>query len=213
MSDDPERHARLARATNPRRATMDDARAIARLFAAAFTTDPVMDWIARPGPRRAQGLESFFYGLLQRRAIPCGHVWMAEDASVAAAWLPPNTSASPGGIFDQLKLLPTFVRLCGFPRLGRGSAMGDAMEKNHPHAPHFYLAFLAAAPRFQGMGLGGALLDATIRKVDEAGAAAYLENSNPKNTKLYERAGFVARKSISPPGAPPLIAMWRAART
>jgi ribosomal protein S18 acetylase RimI-like enzyme len=87
--------------------------------------------------------------------------------------------------------------------------MGDAMEKNHPHAPHFYLAFIAAAPRFQGMGLGGALLDATIRKVDEAGAAAYLENSNPKNMKLYERAGFVARKNISPPGAPPLIAMWR----
>ena len=29
---------------------------------------------------------------------------------------------------------------------------------------------------------------------------------------LYERAGFVARKSISPPGAPPLIAMWRETR-
>lgn len=212
MSDDPERHARLQRAANPRRATMDDARAVARLFAAAFTTDPVMNWIARSGPRRAQGLENFFYWLLQKRAIPFGHVWMAEDASVAAAWLPPETPASPGGFFDQLKLIPMFVRLCGFPRLGRGSAMSDAMEKNHPHEPHFYLAFIAAAPRFQGMGLGGALLDATIRKVDAAGAAAYLENSNPKNTKLYERAGFVARKNISPPGAPPLIAMWREKR-
>jgi len=212
MSDDPERHARLQRAANPRRATMDDARTIARLFAAAFTTDPVMDWIARPGPRRAQGLESFFYWLLQKRAIPFGHVWMAEDASAAAAWLPPDTPASPGGFFDQLKLIPMFVRLCGFPRLARGSAMGDAMEKNHPHEPHFYLAFIAAAPRFQGMGLGSAMLEATIKKVDETGASAYLENSNPKNTKLYERAGFVARKSISPPGAPPLIAMWRNAK-
>jgi ribosomal protein S18 acetylase RimI-like enzyme len=191
---------------------MDDARAVARLFAAAFTTDPVMDWIARPGPRRAQGLENFFYWLLQKRAIPFGHVWMAEDASVAAAWFPPDAPASPGGFFDQLKLIPMFIRLCGFPRLSRGSAIGDAMEKNHPHEPHFYLAFIAVAPRFQGMGLGGALLEATIKKVDEAGAAAYLENSNPKNTKLYERAGFVARKSISPAGAPPLIAMWREKR-
>jgi ribosomal protein S18 acetylase RimI-like enzyme len=213
MNDGAERHARLQAASNPRRATMDDARTIARLFAAAFASDPVMDWIARPGSKRAVGLERFFYWLLQRRAIPFGHVRMAPDASVAAAWLPPEAPASPGGFFDQLKLIPMFVRLCGFPRLGRGSAMGDAMEKNHPHEPHFYLAFIAVAPRFQGMGLGGALLDATIRKVDEAGAPAYLENSNPKNTRLYERSGFVTRKSISPPGAPPLLAMWREAKT
>ncbi len=187
-------------------------RAIARLFAAAFATDPVMSYIARPGPKRAAGLERFFYWLLQIRAIPYGHVWMADDASVAAAWLPPDAPASPGGFFEQLRLIPMFVRLCGFPRLMRGQAMGDAMEKHHPHDPHFYLAFIGVAPRYQGMGLGGAMLEATVKKADEAGAAAYLENSNPKNTRLYERAGFVTRKSISPAGAPPLLAMWRDAR-
>jgi ribosomal protein S18 acetylase RimI-like enzyme len=108
-----------------------------------------------------------------------------------------------------MKLMPMFVRLCGFPRLMRGSAMGDAMEKNHPHEPHFYLAFIAVAPRLQGLGLGGAMLEATIKRADAAHMPAYLENSNPKNTRLYERAGFAARKSISPGGAPPLIAMWR----
>ncbi|HEY5337097.1 MAG TPA: GNAT family N-acetyltransferase [Rhizomicrobium sp.] len=212
MSDDTERHARLTHAANPRRATMDDARAVARLFAAAFATDPVMDYIARPGPKRAAGLENFFYWLLQRRAIPFGHVWMADDAGVAAAWLPPNAPATAGGFFDQLKLIPMFVRLCGFPRLTRGQAMGDAMEKTHPHDPHFYLAFIGVAPRFQGMGLGGAMMEATVKKVDEARAAAYLENSNPKNTKLYERAGFARRTNIAPKGAPPLIAMWRDAK-
>jgi ribosomal protein S18 acetylase RimI-like enzyme len=107
--------------------------------------------------------------------------------------------------------MPMFLRLCGFPRLGRGSAMGDAMEKNHPHEPHFYLAFIAVAPRLQGLGLGGAMLETTIRRADEAGMPAYLENSNPKNTRLYERAGFVARRDIAPKGAPPLIGMWRKA--
>ena len=90
--------------------------------------------------------------------------------------------------------------------------MGDAMEKNHPQEKHFYLAFIAVAPRLQGLGLGGALLDATLKRADAARMPAYLENSNPKNTRLYERAGFVTGKSISPPGAPPLIAMWRDAR-
>jgi ribosomal protein S18 acetylase RimI-like enzyme len=210
MSED--RNALLAAASKPRRATMDDAAALARLFAAAFTTDPVMDWIARPGAQRARALEQFFFWLMRVRAIPFGEVWMAPDASVCAAWLPPDAPASPGGFLEQMRLMPMFVRLCGFPRLMRGSAMGDAMEKHHPHDPHYYLAFVAVAPRLQGLGLGGAILEATMKRVDEGKSAAYLENSNPKNTRLYERMGFVAKKSISPPGAPPLIAMWRPAR-
>jgi ribosomal protein S18 acetylase RimI-like enzyme len=207
-----DRHELLAAASLPRRATQADGARLSRLFAAAFQTDPVFDWIARPGPRRALALEQFFFWLLSVRAIPFGEVWMSDSASVAAAWLPPDTPASPGGFFDQMRLLPMFVRLCGFPRLGRGSAMGDAMEKNHPHEKHFYLAFIAVAPRLQGMGLGGAMMEATLKRVDAAGAPAYLENSNPKNTGLYERGGFVARKNIAPAGAPPLIAMWRSPR-
>jgi len=110
MSED--RNTLLAAASNPRRATMDDAAVLSRLFAAAFATDPVMDWIARPGPCRARALEQFFFWLMRVRAIPFGEVWMAPDASVCAAWLPPGTPASPGGFWEQMKLMPMFVRLC-----------------------------------------------------------------------------------------------------
>jgi GNAT superfamily N-acetyltransferase len=216
VSDDDmledQRHMRLQMASNPRRATPEDATALARLLASAFMTDPVMDWIARPGPKRAAGLERFFYWLLRVRAIPYGETWMAEDASVAAAWLPPGVPASPGGLIQQLRLVPMFVRLCGLPRLARGNAIGEAMDNNHPHEPHYYLAFIAAAPRLQGMGLGGAMMEACLKRVDAAHQPAYLENSNPRNSRLYGRCGFVARKRISPPGAPPLIAMWREAK-
>lgn len=210
MSED--RHLLLAAASTPRRATDGDASTLSRLFAAAFTSDPIFNWMARPGPRRAHVLEQFFFWLLKTRAIPFGEVWMSNDGNVCAAWLPPGTQASPGGFYDQMRLLPLFVRLCGFPRLMRGSAMADAMEKNHPHEEHYYLSFIAVAPRLQGLGLGGAMLDATIRRADELAVPAYLENSNPRNTKLYERAGFVARKNIAPAGAPPLIGMWRPKR-
>jgi ribosomal protein S18 acetylase RimI-like enzyme len=201
------RHTLLAAAAKPRRATDADAGLLSPLFAAAFQTDPIFDWIARPGVKRAQALEQFFFWLLKTRAIPFGETWMSEG--VAAAWLPPDAPASPGGFFEQLRLMPMFVRLCGFPRLGRGSAMGNAMEQNHPHDRHFYLAFIAVAPRLQGMGLGGAMMEANLRRIDETGVAAYLENSNPKNMRLYERFGFVTRRNIAPPGAPPLMAMWR----
>jgi len=209
MSED--RNALLRAASNPRRATENDAAVLARLFAAAFTADPVFDWIARPGAKRARALEQFFFWLLRVRAIPFGEVWMSGDASVCAVWLPPGSDASPGGVFEQLKLMPLFVRLCGFPRLRRGSAMADAMEKNHPHEAHFYLAFIAVAPRLQGLGLGGAMLEATLKRADAMKMPAYLENSNPRNARLYERVGFVARKNIAPQAAPPLIAMWRPA--
>jgi len=216
MSDDDTlsdlRHEKLAAASNPRRATANDAGQLSRLFAAAFLTDPVMDWIARAGAKRAEGLERFFYWLLQVRAIPFGEVWMSDDASVCAAWLPPNTPASPGGFVEQMKLLPMFLRLCGIPRMMRGQAMADVMEKNHPHEPHYYLAFIAVAPRFQGMGLGSAMMEANLARIGPTGMPCYLENSNPKNTRLYERCGFVTRKNIAPSAAPPLLSMWREAR-
>ena len=208
-----ERHRLLAEAAEPRRARVDDARRLARLMAAAFTTDPVMDWIARRGPKRAAGLERFFFWILTSRAIPLGEVWMAPSGGVAAVWLPPNTPATAGGFLEQMRLLPMFLRLCGLPRILRGQAMGDAMERHHPTDPHFYLAFIAVAPRLQGLGLGSVLLETTMKRIDTQGAAAYLENSNPRNMRLYERAGFVARGNIAPKDAPPLIAMWRQERT
>jgi ribosomal protein S18 acetylase RimI-like enzyme len=209
MSEDG--HVLLAGAANPRRASDADAVSLSRLFAAAFQTDPVFDWIARPGTKRAQALEQFFFWLLKTRAIPFGETWMSDG--VAAAWLPPDAPASPGGFFEQLRLMPMFVRLCGFPRLARGSAMGDAMEKNHPRDRHFYLAFIAVAPRLQGIGLGSAMMEANLRRIDETSVPAYLENSNPKNTRLYEHFGFMTRRNIAPPGAPPLMAMWRPGQT
>ncbi len=208
---EPDRHALLAAARSPRCASPADTAALARLFAAAFVSDPVFDWIARPGPKREAAMESFFSWLLATRAIPFGEVWMSEG--VAAAWIPPDAPASPGGFFEELRLLPMFLRLCGFSRFARGSAMGEAMEKNHPPERHFYLAFIAVLPRLQGLGLGATMLETNLKRIDERGTDAYLENSNPKNTNLYERFGFAARKNIAPSGAPPMIAMWRPAKT
>ncbi len=199
----------LAGAAAPRRANHADAGVLSRLFAASFLSDPVFDWIARRGPGRAQALERFFFWLLRIRVIPFGEVWMSEGA--AAAWLPPDTSADSGGFFEQMKLLAPYVRLCGLPRLARGPALAEAMEKNHPAEPHFYLAYIAVAPRLQGLGLGGTLLGATLSHADAAAMPAYLENSNPRNARLYERCGFIARRNIAPPGGPPVISMWRPA--
>lgn len=198
---------------NPRRAVTDDVPALVQLFVAAFLDDPIVNWTARTGPRRVPALEKFFSRVLRERAIPADEVWMSADGAACAAWLPPGVPMRPEGFFEQLRLLPLYLRVCGLARLSSGAAMAKVMEKNHPHQRHFYLPFMAVAPRFQGMGLGSAILATTLKRADNAGVPAYLENSNAKNTRLYQRAGFVALKNIAPEGAPPLVTMWRAANT
>jgi ribosomal protein S18 acetylase RimI-like enzyme len=212
MNMSSEHTQRLLAARQPRRATPEDAGALTQLFVSTFFNDPVFNWTVRHGLKREVALGQFFFWYLHKRAIPAGEVWMDGDGTTCAVWFPPDRPASPRGFTEQLKLLPLYIQVCGFARLRCGAAMSAAMEKYHPHDRHFYLLFLAVAPRFQGLGLGSAILEATLKRVDAAHMPAYLENSNPRNTQLYERAGFMAQKNISPEGAPPMLAMWRTAR-
>jgi ribosomal protein S18 acetylase RimI-like enzyme len=115
-------------------------------------------------------------------------------------------------LVSDLRILPRILRLTGLARLPRGAAMAAAMEQAQPEEPFFYLAFLGVAPRVQGTGLGSALLKQTLSRADGAGVSAYLENSNPRNLRLYEAAGFsVIREIRARKDAPPVFAMRRPA--
>jgi ribosomal protein S18 acetylase RimI-like enzyme len=195
-----------------RRATGSDVPRIARLFAAAFTHDPVFDWLVRTGAKRQAALHRFFTWILERRTLPHGETWVTTDGLAAAAWIPPYAPAA-SRFAEDLRLLPVMLRLTGLSRLPRGASMAAAMEHAHPDLPYFYLAFIGVAPRVQGAGLGSALLRQTLQRTDAAGAPAYLENSNPRNLALYQRAGFTVTSEIKARAdAPPVYAMWRPAK-
>jgi len=200
-------------ADHVRRATLEDAPRLARVFTAVFASDPVFRWLTRDGRSRHTALERFFLSTLRSRALPHGETWLAANGLAAAAWIPPYSSPSPSSVFDDLRMLRIILRLTGVARLSRGAAMAKAMADVQPHQPCFYLAFIGVAPRLQGEGLGSLLLERTLARIDAARAGAYLENSNPRNLKLYERAGFsVTHEIIARRDAPPLFAMWRPAR-
>jgi ribosomal protein S18 acetylase RimI-like enzyme len=203
----------LEAASNPRRATLEDAVSLSKLFASAFMDDPQFDYMVRPGARRTAALEMFFYEILSARDIPQGEVWISSDGNACVCWLKPGARRSPNGLVRKLSWLPFFVRVFSLARFTRGMAMMEAMEKNHPREQHFYLTFIAVSSEYRGTGLGSRILKATLKQIDAAGTAAYVESSNPKNATFYERSGFVAQKNIAPVGAPPLIAMWRDATT
>ena len=200
-------------ASTVRRATPDDMPRLSRLFAAVFASDPVFSWLTRAGRSRNAALERFFLHILKSRTLPHGETWLAANGLAAAAWVPPYSQLTSPSLLDDLRMVPTILRLTGLARLPRGAAMSAAMASAQPSEPCFYLAFIGVAPRLQGAGLGSLLLNRTLQRVDAARAGAYLENSNPRNLKLYERAGFsVTREIVARRDAPPLFAMWRPAR-
>ena len=183
---------------------------MARVLAAAFQRDPLFDWLTRDGAARAPALQRFFRWILEDHTLTHGECWVSGDGQAAAAWVPPHAGSAARKLGEDLRIIPRVLRLTGFSKFSRSAALAAALEKTPPAEPHFHLAFLGVNPQAQGKGLGSSLLARTLSRVDGLRANAYLENSNPRNLPLYERAGFAVTAEIKArPDAPPIFAMWR----
>jgi ribosomal protein S18 acetylase RimI-like enzyme len=203
--------ARIA-AGQPRKAAGNDIPAVARLMAEAFADDPVMEWGFRQGTRHEAAVQRYMDFAVGRQSAQHDAIFVAPDFNAAAVWLPPDGLGSLSLPFwRMLALFPLLVSIAGWSRLGRVAALGQAMEKHHPpEPPHWYLFFIGVTPELRGRGLGASILEATLKCVDEDGSPAFLDNSNPRNTRLYERHGFrVVTEYRARKDAPVVMGMWR----
>jgi ribosomal protein S18 acetylase RimI-like enzyme len=203
--------ARIA-AANPHKAQAFELPAVARLMAHAFADDPVMSWGFRAGPKHDDAVAAYMNFAVGEQSAPHDAVFVAPDFNAAAVWLPPAGLASlsiPPS--RMLGMFPRLLKIAGWSRLTRVMALGEAMEKHHPpEPPHWYLFFLGVAPQMRGKGLGSSILEATLKRVDEEKMPAFLDNSNPKNTRLYERHGFrTVTEYRARKDAPLVQGMWR----
>jgi len=171
----------------------------------AFAGDPCTRYMFAAPEAFVAGFRPFA-AAMGGAAIEHGAAWIADDKAAAALWLPPGVesdseamiAAITAGI-DQAKL----------PVLGE---VGRAMAHFHPREAHWYLPLVGVDPLRQGQGFGSAILEASLRRCDASGLPAYLENSNPKNTPLYERFGFEAIGLVQPADFPPMLPMLRRPR-
>jgi ribosomal protein S18 acetylase RimI-like enzyme len=213
MTIDPERlAARRKSASSPLRAEKAaDVAAAARLLSDAFADDPVADYFLRADGGRETARRRFF-GLIAKVGAEVGAVWLVRDGETALAasiWAPPPGIVTTS-IVEEIAMAPVFLSVSGLKRLPRLLRLREAMDARHPKAPHWYLFFLGVSPAAQGQGLGAALLGANLATVDSEAGAAYLENSNPRNRGLYERAGFEEVSAFRPERTGPLLnGMWR----
>jgi GNAT superfamily N-acetyltransferase len=114
------------------------------------------------------------------------------------------------GVLQQLLLMPAMIRVATLRRVPGLMSGLNAIEKKHPHEPHYYLLGLGVEPDLQGRGIGTQMMAPVLAMCDRDGVPAYLESSKEINVPLYERNGFkVTERFQVPNGGPPIWLMWR----
>ncbi|MDX1733562.1 MAG: N-acetyltransferase, partial [Halioglobus sp.] len=167
-----------------------------------FSDDPVMNWSCN----NPDSLVPFFELTLEP-FLPHGLVYLDAQQRGAACWLGPGEtlkwSYRPSNV-------SRIFRQVGLKGLYRMILSGMATEKHHPKAPHYYLFAIGAGSAYRGQGVGSALISHMLRRCDEEGVPAYLENSKEQNLRFYEGHGFRVQKEIRfADTAPPVWLMWR----
>jgi ribosomal protein S18 acetylase RimI-like enzyme len=198
-------------APEPRRATLEDVPALARMLARSFLDDPVARWSCPPERLRPKTLERFHAARL-RQLVKHSEVWTTPDLCSVAEWAPPKlwkTTPRQDAALARVMLHPRL--LARAPVVVSGLV---GIERRHPHEPpHWYLAVLGTDPDAQGQGLGSAVLAPVLRACDVDGIDAYLESSKERNIAFYARHGFRVTEELQLPRGPKLWAMWRDARS
>jgi GNAT superfamily N-acetyltransferase len=189
-----------------RPATLDDRELVARVAAEGFYDDPLMSWVLPDDARRLDQLVFVFGGLVDDMLPERGTVHVADGACVSLWRDPEFDHGAPADEGEASAFLSGPFELDELVRFG---ALGEAMARNHPHEPHWYLNVVGTLPSRQNQGLGAAVLRPVLERCDTEGVPAYLESSNPRNMSLYFRHGFVETGEITLPDGPSLIPMWR----
>ena len=168
----------------------------------AFHDDPVINWCGNhPDSIRP------FFEITMPSYIPQGLTYIEPGDRGAAAWLGPNQKLAWSYTAANLWRV---IRMGGLRGIWRMIRSGTITEREHPKTPHYYLFAIGVMPGNKGKGIGTGLISHILRRCDEEGIPAYLENSKPENLPFYEGHGFKVKKEIRfAPDAPPLWLMWR----
>jgi ribosomal protein S18 acetylase RimI-like enzyme len=171
-----------------------------------FSADPMARW-ASPDAAVYLDRRVEFFDAFGGAAFDHGTAFVADDGAAVATWLPPGVES------DGERLLAIMTEQTPQSRMGEMDALFARMEEFHLTEPHWYLPLIAADPARQGQGLGSALMEAAIARIDADGLPAYLESSTPRNVPFYQRFGFESIGEIKTETSPVLTPMVRPGRT
>jgi ribosomal protein S18 acetylase RimI-like enzyme len=185
---------------------------LANVLTEAFDEDPAMRWAMREDAKRLPSLRDFFtYSIEDTLRYSEGTT--TEDLRACALWIPPQAQQEKSPPLFNLWMLPRYLNWSSFHKLSRWFKFLKLFEEKRPKIPHFYLDFLGVHPDQQGQGYATALLRHKLIQLDEQMIPAYLESTNPRNNRLYQRNGFEIIDEIHLPNGPLIWCMWRNPRS
>ncbi|NEN05614.1 GNAT family N-acetyltransferase [Diaminobutyricibacter tongyongensis] len=169
-------------------ATAVDVDAVTETITLAFRDDPIWG-VALVGADGGTAHCRRFWQLYVEGAVRYSTVFMADDASTVAVWLPPGAGDLTA---EQQQEVDELIAANLSPEHARAyDVLWERFETSHPDGPpHMYLSLLATHPDHRGLGIGQQLLADNLAAFDADGLPAYLESTNPANDHRYERAGF-----------------------
>ena len=185
-----------------RNATESDTASVIDVVILAFSADPVARW-TWPAPQ--QYLKPFpsFIKASAGGAFAHRSAYYIDGYAGAAFWLPPSVHPDEDALADLLQ------RTASEQVRADVSALIEQMGRYHPSVPHWYLPLIGVDPPHQGKGYGAALMRHVLLQCDHEKKLAYLESTNPRNVRLYERYGFEALGTIQVGTSPPIRPMLR----
>lgn len=183
------------------------------LLDAAFQDDPVSGWVF-PGEEHRRTKHPELMAAFTDIVLADGRIDLAEDGTACALWLSipaQDHGLDPEHADDEG---PAQLRAQIDPDNERVEQIARLTAAIHPSgSAHEYLWMIAVAPERQGQGRGSALITSVLDRCDQDGLPAYLEASNARSRKLYERLGFEFRdRPLDLPDGPRMWPMWREPR-
>ncbi|AUY47759.1 GNAT family N-acetyltransferase [Streptomyces sp. CB01881] len=192
-----------------RTATPADIDAVVSTLTSAFFHDPLWGPAFPDVGRRAEQAAAM-WRLYVTSALRYPWLLVTPEVEAAAVWIPPGgselTQEEEGGLADLL------TRTTDEATAGAILAVYDQLYSVAPKEPCFYLTLLGTHADHRGKGLGMGLLAESLARIDELGAPAYLESSNPANLGRYRSMGFTPRDELTTASGHVVTTMWRPAR-
>lgn len=186
-------------------ATASDARLAAGIIGDAFSDLDVAKFLVPTDHQERRSVLTKFMHIWTDHAARHGFVYLLDDETGVAVWCPSEgTGGEPPHDYDA-----RLLEVCG--EFAENFRLLDRHFEDHrPTASHDHLAYLAIRPAQQGRGLGRALVEHHHNLHPRR--PGYLEASDPRSRRLYERLGYyTCKKEIELPNGAKLWPMWRPA--
>jgi GNAT superfamily N-acetyltransferase len=181
------------------------------IMATAFRNDPVWGEYSYPGSRERLDTAAAVWHMYLGALIRHGWSFLSAGGESAAVWVPPGERELTDAQEHELEAL--LRELLGDTQAAIVFDAFERLDAAHPHAElHHHLSLFGTHEDHRGRGIGMALLDACLERVDAAGSAAYLESTNPANEPRYMSRGFEPFGRVELAGGPVVTTMWRTAR-